>query len=71
MNSVFILWYVRNKDTDDEDPLLIGVYRTKDDANAAIDRLVTKPGFVDAPAGFEYHECEINKDDWTEGFILD
>jgi hypothetical protein len=32
---------------------------------------VTKPGFVDAPAGFEYHECEINKDDWTEGFILD
>lgn len=71
MNSVFLLWFVHAKDTDDEDELLIGVYRTEADAKATIERLAAKPGFVDEPAGFEICEYELNKDHWTEGFIAD
>ena len=73
MNSVFILWFVHNKDSEDydEDPLVIGVYRTRGDAESAIGRLSAKPGFVDEPGGFEISEYELNKDHWAEGFIAD
>ena len=69
MNSALVLWFVHNKDTDAEDPLVIGVYRTKENAESAIGRLAQKPGFVDEPAGFEISEYELNKDHWIEGFI--
>ena len=36
--SVFLLWYVKERDCDGAD-LLIGVYCTEPDAEAAIDRL--------------------------------
>lgn len=71
MDSVFLLWYLRAPDTDDEDELLIGVYSTEEEARAAIGRLKDKPGFVDAPDGFQIHPHKINRDSWTEGFILD
>jgi hypothetical protein len=71
MNSVWLLWFVHNRDTDEEGPLVIGVYRTEEHAQQAINRLATKPGFVDEPAGFEICEYELNKDHWTEGFIVD
>ena len=45
--SVFLLWYVKERDGDGAD-LLIGVYCTEPDAEAAIDRLKSKAGFVDA-----------------------
>jgi hypothetical protein len=71
MDSVFLLWYVRAPDTADEDELLIGVYSTEEEARIAIERLKDKPGFVDAPNGFQIHLYKINRDSWTEGFILD
>jgi hypothetical protein len=71
MNSVWLLWFVHNRDAEGEDELLLGVYRTEQDAKAAIDRLATKRGFVDEPSGFEICEYELNKDHWTEGFIVD
>lgn len=48
--------------------LLIGVYRTEEDAKTAIERLKERPGFVNYPEGFEYHRYELGKDQWTEGF---
>ena len=39
--SVFLLWYVKERDGDGAD-LLIGVYRTEPDAEAAIDRTQSK-----------------------------
>jgi hypothetical protein len=71
MDSVFLLWYVQAPDTADEDELLIGVYSTEEEANMAIERLKGKPGFVDALNGFQIHPYKINRDSWTEGFILD
>ena len=66
MNSVFLLWHSHeiNGDTDDK---LIGVYATREDAEAAIGRLENKPGFRDARDGI--HEDVLGRDGWTEGFI--
>jgi hypothetical protein len=71
MDSVFLLWYVQAPDTADEDELLIGVYSAEEEARMAIERLKDKPGFVDAPSGFQIHPYRVNRDSWTEGFILD
>ena len=70
MDSVFLLWYVHATDSAAEEELLIGVYRNQEEAKTAIERLKGKPGFVDAPEGFQIHPYEINRDHWTEGFIV-
>jgi tRNA (guanine37-N1)-methyltransferase len=66
-DGVFLLWYVREWEEEDTE-LLIGVYRTEEDAKAAIERLKDKPGFVNKPDGFEYHFYEVGRDGWTEGY---
>jgi hypothetical protein len=71
VDSIFILWYVRAPETADEKELLIGVYSTQEEARAAIGRLKGKPGFAAAPDGFPIHPYEIDRDNWTEGFIVD
>ena len=38
-------------------------------ANAAIERLKKKPGFVDFPEGFQIHRRELGLDSWTGGFV--
>jgi hypothetical protein len=70
MDSVFLLWYVRSPETEDEDALLIGVYSAEEVAKAAIKRLQDKPGFVKARNGFQIHPYERNKDHWEEGFVF-
>jgi hypothetical protein len=70
MNSVFLLWYVRDEGKNDEDKFLIGAYSTDSGARDAIERLKGKPGFVDAPEGFQICPYELNRDHWTEGFIF-
>lgn len=66
VESVFLLWYVQKQDDDSEAGLLIGVYRTIADANAAIDRLKSKTGFVPAPEGFRINRYELNRDNWED-----
>ena len=68
--SVFLLWYVKERDGDGAD-LLIGVYRTEPDVEAAIDRLKSKAGFVDAPKGFRINRYELNRDHWENGYVVD
>lgn len=70
MESVFLLWYVHARDTAEEDELFIGAYSTEEEAEAAIVRLKDKPGFVDAPAGFQICAYQMNRDHWTEGFTF-
>jgi hypothetical protein len=48
--------------------LLIGVYRTEEDAKDAIERLEDKPGFEKYPQGFSAEPYELGKDHRTEGF---
>ena len=66
MPKVHLLWFVQQ-----DDELLIGVSETESDANNAIERLKSKPGFLDFLQAFEIHSYELGKDHWTEGFIRD
>ena len=68
--EVFLLWHVHAFDDGEEDEKLIGVYSTREKAEAAIGRLKDQPGFVDVPEGFGIHPYVIDKDtSWTEGYV--
>jgi hypothetical protein len=67
---VYMLWYERELNGEDEE-LLIGVYRTESEVREAIERLKGKRGFADDPEGFHIYPCELNRDHWTDGFIID
>ncbi len=70
MEFVFLLWHVhRRSESADDDEKLIGAYRSEEDARAAILRLRDKPGFRESLAGFEISKYELNKDNWTEGYV--
>jgi hypothetical protein len=66
--TVYLLWFVRERTEGEDTELLIGVYRTEEDAQTAIQRLKDKPGFVLYPKGFQIHGRVLGKDSWTEGF---
>jgi hypothetical protein len=51
-----------------EDEKLIGVYRTEEDALAAIERTKGKPGFSEDGGRFVVDKYMLNQDHWTEGF---
>jgi len=69
MESAFLLWYEYGKD--DDDSILIGVYSSRENAEAAMERLRHKPGFVERYEGFLIDRYELNKDHWTTGFTRD
>ena len=80
MKSVFIVQHVNVLPDGQEDVKFIGAYRSSESAHAAIERLKTQPGFCDHPrvidplvddeeAGFYIDEYELDKDQWTEGFV--
>lgn len=60
----YLLWHTDACD----DEKLIGVYRTEQEALAAIERVKEKPGFSDAGGQFECAKYKLGEDHWTEGF---
>jgi len=68
MNSVFILQHSYELEDCDEIKF-IGLYSTKTEAKNAINRLSNQDGFKYKIDGFEIDEYELNKDNWTEGFV--
>jgi hypothetical protein len=70
VETVFILWHChQSEDQTSDNEKLIGVYKTRVDAEAAVTRLEDKPGFKDTRDGFEIHEYVLGRDGWTEGYI--
>jgi homoserine kinase type II len=69
VTSVFVLHHVRADDEYADDAKLIGVYSSKESAQAAVERLRLQPGFRDHPDGFEASEYRLDQDNWEEGFI--
>ena len=56
MESVFLLWHVHEfSETKESDEKLIGVYRTEEDAKAAILRLADKPVLGRSRQAFKSH----------------
>lgn len=68
MDAVFVVQH-SHEIADCEDVKMIGVYRSRSDADAAVSRLVRQPGFREYPSGFSIDEYEIGKDHWVEGFV--
>ena len=69
MKIVFLVRHTHELSEDVDDEKLIGVYETREDADAAIRRVSSQPGFRHFPDGFSVEEYEIGKDHWTEGFV--
>ena len=68
MSRVYVLQHVHSLDDGAEDVKFIGVYSSRENAQAAIARLCLAPGFSDAPAGFHIDEYLLDKDQWVEGY---
>jgi hypothetical protein len=68
MNKVFILEHTYEIDDRDETKF-IGVYSSKTLAESAINRLKNQPGFKDRQDCFVISKIELDKDNWTEGFV--
>jgi hypothetical protein len=66
--SVWLLWFEREREAGEDTELLIGVYRTEEAAREAIVRLKDQAGFKDHPEGFHVYPRTLDKDSWTEGF---
>ncbi len=66
---VFKLYHIRAKEDGEDDEKLIGIYSTRENAKAAIQRLSGLPGFRDYPTGFQIFEHVLDQDGWTEGFV--
>jgi len=67
--SVWIAWHEHERDGCSEYKL-IGVFSTRERAEAAIEARRGKPGFVDHPDGFEIASYVVDREGaWPDGFI--
>lgn len=69
MKTAFVVHHVHELGNDREDVKLIGVYSSREQAEAAVSRLRTSPGFCEAPHNFSIAEYEVDRDQWVEGFV--
>lgn len=69
MASVFVLQHVHSLEDGVEDVKFIGVYSTREKADAAVARLGRQPGFSETPEGFHVDEYRVDQDQWTEGYV--
>ena len=67
--NVFSLEHVHEFDDGHEDVKLIGVYSSRERAEAALQRVAGQPGFRDRPEGFSISEVRVDQDHWVEGYI--
>ncbi|HEX6039739.1 DUF7336 domain-containing protein [Longimicrobium sp.] len=66
---VYLVQHARPKDEDNEDIKLIGIYSTRERAEAAVARALLQPGFRDWPDEFHIGSIPLDRDHWTEGFV--
>lgn len=69
MTSVFVLQHILVLEGDVEDVKFIGVYSSREKAEAAVTRLSRHPGFSEASDGFHVDEYRVDQDQWAEGFV--
>lgn len=67
--TVYLVQHAHERADGSEDAKFIGVYASRGDAQAAVDRLSLQPGFCDHQDGFHIDEYPVGKDHWSEGFI--
>ncbi|GAB3866644.1 hypothetical protein GCM10028801_39220 [Nocardioides maradonensis] len=69
-SHVWLLWH--GDDIYDETPeaKLLGVYASEELARERIERCARLPGFRDHPEAFEIARYEVNRDEWSEGYVV-
>ena len=70
MASVYVLQHVNSREDGVEDVKFIGVYSSREKAQAAVVRLGGQPGFADAPDGFHIDEYRVDQDYWAEEYVV-
>lgn len=69
VGSIWIAWHEYERDGCPEYKL-IGVFSTRERAEAAIDARRGKPGFIDHPNGFAVMARVVDRDtEWLDGFV--
>lgn len=69
MRTVFMLWHVHEFEDGHEDVKLLGVFSSKDKAEAALHEVEYQPGFKELPDGFSISEIDIDHIQWKEGYV--
>ncbi|MEW6643854.1 MAG: hypothetical protein AB1586_25325 [Pseudomonadota bacterium] len=69
VDSVFLLWHVRELPDDADEVKLLGVYSSALKAEEARAGASTLPGFRDYLEGFSIDEYRIDEVKWSEGFL--
>jgi homoserine kinase type II len=76
LELVFLLQHLHLHPNGEEDVSCIGIYRTREAAEAAVARLKSQPGFRDNPgivedgSGFYIDRYKLDQDNWSEGFDI-
>ena len=68
MKQVFIVQHDHTLPTGVDDSKLIGVYSSEANAQRAVERLRSAPGFRDTPEGFSI-DMVMDEDNRVEGFV--
>lgn len=66
--TVYLLWHAHDLDNE-VDVKLLGVYSSQQKAVEAKERLKLLPGFRDNLPGFHISCYQLDKDEWTTGFL--
>jgi len=66
--EVFMVQHAYEVDGE-EDVKTVGIYSTRTEAEAAVERARARPGFRDYPDGFYIDRYVLDRDCWTEGFV--
>ena len=68
MMKIYVVQHLHSVEGGEEDVKFIGVYSSRENAQAAVKRLSQAPGFSDALTGFHIDEYQVDKDQWVEGY---
>jgi hypothetical protein len=71
VTSVFLVQHVHEFEDSSESNKIIGIYSSRELAEAAVRRSLTLDGFRDAPDGFSIDCYTVDEDNWVEGFFTD
>jgi hypothetical protein len=71
VSSVFLVQHLHEFADGSESVKIIGVYSSRDLAQAAIGRAARLDGFKDLLTGFSIDEYILDEDNWTSGFFTD
>ena len=69
METVHVVRHIARVNTDTEHEKFIGIFKTKEDADAAIALLSDKSGFKDPGGEWRNVEYKLNEMEWLEGYV--